>query len=572
MATPYSDTNSDDLAKALHLQLTEDVNIDLPIIDFGDAQYNLGSVQDNPLYAPVPKLELSELTTREVCGEGAFDALMEAYSKHIKVEHEKNRITGAEYAQAYVQLTSQAMSQAVQFLLQKDQAYWSSLLVQAQARAGQIAAIQAMVDLERTKAEYAIASLGVEKTKAEVGLTKMELALKDAQFDLVKTEDEINEYRLNNMMPVELLTMQEQNTMLISQRTTVERERDKLDYEITVLLPDQHSQNLAAIAFQEKQSEKIDADITAIEFNIQQMLPAQLVQLGAETEQVESVTAKNVYELTTLMPDQHLLALQNIEKSTKEVELMTFDIEEVKPVELQNLTAQTAMTVAQQGKVEYELQVLLPDEHTKNLKDIELADNQILKTTKDIEVLDFQLSDMLPAQLEQMTAEIAQITMQISKTSADRDNVVYQTSFTLPSQRENIIADTTAKQYQATSVMPSQVANTESDTLLKEYTRTQILPIQRSLTQEQVESKRAETMNTRTDGIQVTGTVGKQKDLYTQQISSYQRDSESKVARMLVDTWITRKGIDDGTPLPAQMDTPSLNAVITGLKANVGLT
>ena len=177
----------------------------------------------------------------------------------------------------------------------------------------------------------------------------------------------------------------------------------------------------------------------------------------------------------------------------------------------------------------------------------------------------------MPKQLEKIDSEIALSNGQIAKISADRDNVVYNTNFVLPSQRESLIADTSVKNYQATSLMPAQVANTESDTLAKEYTRMQIMPAQLLFTREQAEAKRAETLNNRTDGVVVAGTIGMNKQLITQQIESFQRDAETKVARMMIDTWITQKGIDDGIVAPAELANPSLNTVIARLKANNGL-
>lgn len=572
MATPYSDTNTDDLGNALYTNLTNGISINLPVIDLDDPRFDLSDTENNPLYGEVSKLTLEELTTREPCGAGVFDALMEAYSKHLLIEFEKGRITGTEYAQAYIQITSTAMSQAIQFLMGKDQAYWSALLVQSQGKAAEITSIQALVDLARAKIEAAMSYVSVDKIKAEVALAKMQLSTEDARFDLLKTQDAQEEYKLTTQFPLDTTRMQEDIANIILARTGMTLEHDKARYEIATLLPDQHLLNLNEISFSEKKAEHMDAQVALINFDIQQMKPVELLKLNAETDILTAEHSKVQYEVSTLMPDQHNLSLQQIAKSTKEVEMLTYDMQFIKPVELAHITAQSELVEAQSLKAAYELSTLMPDEHQYNLKKLELADNEILKTSKDIEMQDYQITNMLPKQLEQITAQISQITAQNSKINADRDNVIYDTSFLKPSQRENVIADTQAKTYQTSHVLPGQVANVEADTLIKEYTRLQILPVQRLFTQEQMEAKRAETLNSRTDGQTVTGTVGKQKDLYTQQINSYQRDAEYKVGRMLIDTWITRKGIDEATPLPVQIDTASIDGVITRMKANNGLT
>lgn len=101
-----------------------------------------------------------------------------------------------------------------------------------------------------------------------------------------------------------------------------------------------------------------------------------------------------------------------------------------------------------------------------------------------------------------------------------------------------------------------------------EYTLTQILPTQKTLLEEQVEVQRAQTMDTRTNGVVIRGSVGKQKDLYTQQITSYQRDAEVKAAKLFTDAWITQKTIDEGLLPPGAFRNDSINVILRNIKAN----
>ena len=95
---------------------------------------------------------------------------------------------------------------------------------------------------------------------------------------------------------------------------------------------------------------------------------------------------------------------------------------------------------------------------------------------------------------------------------------------------------------------------------------------QRKMVLEQMEAQRAQTLNTRTDGATITGVLGKQKDLYSQQITSYQRDSENKAARLFTDAWITMKTIDEGLIPPTNFQNASVDTVLTRVKLNNGLT
>jgi hypothetical protein len=103
------------------------------------------------------------------------------------------------------------------------------------------------------------------------------------------------------------------------------------------------------------------------------------------------------------------------------------------------------------------------------------------------------------------------------------------------------------------------------------YTNTNLLPLQKDVLSEQREVQRAQTLNTRTDGTTIVGTVGKQKDLYTQQITSYQRDAETKASKMFVDAWITQKTIDEGILAPTNFTNATLDTVLTKLRGNLAL-
>ena len=93
-------------------------------------------------------------------------------------------------------------------------------------------------------------------------------------------------------------------------------------------------------------------------------------------------------------------------------------------------------------------------------------------------------------------------------------------------------------------------------------------PQQLLLLKEQTEAQRAQTLNNRSDGAAIAGLLGKQKDLYTQQITSYQRDAEVKAAKIFSDAWIVMKGIDEGLVPPDNFANASLNAILADLKTN----
>lgn len=113
---------------------------------------------------------------------------------------------------------------------------------------------------------------------------------------------------------------------------------------------------------------------------------------------------------------------------------------------------------------------------------------------------------------------------------------------------------------------------TESETYCAAlFNADQMLPQQLKLITEQTEAQRAQTLDTRSDGATVTGSVGKQKELYSQQITSYQRDAEVKASKLFTDAWITQKTIDEGLNPPNGFTNASIDTILTKLKSNNGL-
>ncbi len=92
---------------------------------------------------------------------------------------------------------------------------------------------------------------------------------------------------------------------------------------------------------------------------------------------------------------------------------------------------------------------------------------------------------------------------------------------------------------------------------------------QARLVDEQYESQRGQTRTTLSSGATIAGILGAQVKLYDQQVISYKRDAESKGVKMLLDTWVARKTVDDGVAVPVAIDTAALESIITGYRANL---
>lgn len=214
--------------------------LDLPSFNLNDPAFKPPSSANNPLYEIVNRLTNEDLTTRTVDGAGTFDAIMSSLGKHLKLEYDKGRITGAEYSKTFIALTESAMSQGVAFLLGRDQAYWAAVNAQMQA-------INGRVQLELSKAQLAIAVIEAKNQRANYALTKMRLAGEDIQYCISKynleqilplqrsgleVQNQTTVYTLNNMLP-------SQKNLVESQRVGVDRQNNISDYTLNQLMPEQ---------------------------------------------------------------------------------------------------------------------------------------------------------------------------------------------------------------------------------------------------------------------------------------------------------------------------------------------
>ena len=140
-------------------------------------------------------------------------------------------------------------------------------------------------------------------------------------------------------------------------------------------------------------------------------------------------------------------------------------------------------------------------------------------------------------------------------------------------QLEIAKAELQGKRYEALNqeagyaLIKMKLATEDMTYCLAKFNFEQMAPVQKQSALEQMEAARAQTMDTRSNGLTiVTGVMGKQKDLYTQQITSYQRDAEVKAAKLFTDAWITMKTMDEGLLPPTQFNNSSLNEILTTLK------
>lgn len=183
-------------ANRLLEELTKGDDFALPDIDMSGPEWDIPGGDNSPIFDSITKVTNESLTTREVGGSGTFDALMESAHNHLKAEFKANRITGGEYTKAYIAMMESCMSNAVQFLLGRDQAYWAAAMAQIQA-------VTARVQLATSKAQFVLAKIQALSAKSEYALTKMKIATESETYCAAL-------FNADHMLPQQLKLITEQ--------------------------------------------------------------------------------------------------------------------------------------------------------------------------------------------------------------------------------------------------------------------------------------------------------------------------------------------------------------------------
>lgn len=141
----------------------------------------------------------------------------------------------------------------------------------------------------------------------------------------------------------------------------------------------------------------------------------------------------------------------------------------------------------------------------------------------------------------------------------------------LPIQKEGVAAQTEGTKFNTTQILPGQKALLDIQQQKGNYEFSWLMPQQLELLNEQVETARGSTVNTRRDGVTIAGSAGAQRLLLEQQVVSYKRDSEVKAAKLFTDAWITQKTIDEGLLPPDGFSNASIQTILVALKNNNNL-
>lgn len=274
------------------------------------------------------------------------------------------------------------------------------------------------------------------------------------------------------------------------------------------------------IASEEATHDGITTENAMKEFNLNYMLPADLAIKHYERMQVmPSTVAMNNVQVDRILPAQAAIA----EFQNRILQPLEQDIQELQ---------RDRIIPAQADLIEFD---------RDNMKPVELAQQQ--------HILDLRMPQETNLIKEQVETQRA-------NTMDTRVDGLTPVSGVVGLQKRNLTSDADIKDYNLVNTLPTQLT---------------LLGKQIILTSEQGEAERAKTLDARSDGATVVGSVGKQKDLYTQQIDSFIKDAQHKAAKLYLDSWVTRKTLDDAVQPPAEMSTDEVGDVIHTIRTNNNL-
>ena len=181
----------------------------------------------------------------------------------------------------------------------------------------------------------------------------------------------------------------------------------------------------------------------------------------------------------------------------------------------------------------------------------------------------YNLENMLPAQLGQLTTQTAMITQQTANLVSEELSIDARTALSTQ-QKTNLVAEALNIPKQGT-LLDAQKSGVDKANSISDYNLASLLPAQLILVKEQGEVQRAQTLEVRADGAAVAGSVKSQKDLYAQQVISYKRSSEINAAKIFTDAWVADSAIQDSPIVPTAFSSANISSVLTSIKTLNGL-
>ena len=228
-------------------------------------------------------------------GTAIFDVLVQSVNANIEIQFEAGRITGADYAKAYVNGLQACMNQAMQYLLQKPIIEADLLIKDKQVldvtkgielkEAQKVMLVQQTATEVQNTAIKAYENTVLQKDQHDIALKQIEKSTKEV---LMLTSQ-------NSMIQAQTAEKEAQTAMLVQQTATEVQNTAIKAYENTVLQKDQHDIALKQIEKSTKEAIMLTSQNNMIQAQTAEIAPNALKQRSVQDGQVAQMNAEVNY-------------------------------------------------------------------------------------------------------------------------------------------------------------------------------------------------------------------------------------------------------------------------------------
>lgn len=315
-------------------------------------------------------LHLEDLTTIDLQGSGVWDKMLRNMRVQLNDQFEKNRITGPTYGQVYAATYESTLQAAISLLLAKERQALEIKQLELQNQLTQAQIDQIHDQMQKTPYELAQLQAGTDQTIA--------------QTEDIKVKTDQDKYTLTELMPLQKTSGELENAGR-------KINNDTAQYNLGTVLPSQVAQTEASTDQVKAQTELTGTQEGQIKAEMQK-IPYEIDVLKSQVDESKIKVQQEQYNLDNLMPAQ--LGQLNAQTAgvVKETELKDYQLVNLYPAQLAGTLAQTENVQQDTALKEYQVQFLYPAQLAQANKQLELTEAQIAVQNKQLDLLQEQVS------------------------------------------------------------------------------------------------------------------------------------------------------------------------------------
>lgn len=278
-------------------------------------------------------LHLEDLTTIDLQGSGVWDKMLRNMRVQLNDQFEKNRITGPTYGQVYAATYESTLQAAITLLLAKERQALEIKQLELQNQLTQAQIDQIHDQMQKTPYEIEQIKAQTEGIKTETAQTQYNIDhILPLQATGLELENQTREYNLNTVLPTQVAQTEAQTSLTKTQEDQIRAEMQKVPYEIEVL---------------QSQVEESKIKVLQEQYNLDNLMPAQLGQINTQTASVVKETELKDYQLVNLYPAQLAGTLAQTENVQQDTALKEYQVQFLYPAQLAQANKQLELTEAQ---------------------------------------------------------------------------------------------------------------------------------------------------------------------------------------------------------------------------------